>query len=161
MVCYYTSWSSRRIGFGKFLPEDINGELCTHIIYAFATLNIWEPENGRNAPIFTLKIEDSTDVYRQFLNKAAEIRKRYGVKILLGLRGWNESKDNKYNRLTDSSTVEQFVQHATQFVQKHGFDGLNLDWEFPSRKMALCWQVIKTYISSICFQLYIECMNIY
>ncbi|XP_070161707.1 probable chitinase 10 [Polyergus mexicanus] len=135
VVCYYTSWSSRRTGFGKFLPEDIDGELCTHIVFAFATLNMWEPENKRDTPIFTLKIEDSADVYKQFLNKAAEIRKRYGVKILLGLGGWNDSKDNKYSRLADSSTVEQFTQHAARFVQKHGFDGLDLDWEFP-----VCWQ---------------------
>ncbi|XP_072751718.1 probable chitinase 10 [Anoplolepis gracilipes] len=137
VICYYTSWSSRRISFGKFLPEDIDGELCTHIVYAFATLNIRELENRRDTSIFTIKIEDSTDDYRQFLAKAAEIRKRNGVKILLGLGGWNDSKD-KYSRLADSTTIRQFTQHAAQFVQKHGFDGLAFDWEFPVCPQADC-----------------------
>lgn len=38
MFCYLTSWSQKRPGAGKFLPEDINPSLCTHVIYAFATL---------------------------------------------------------------------------------------------------------------------------
>lgn len=33
-----TSWSQKRPGAGKFTPEDINPNLCTHIVYAFATL---------------------------------------------------------------------------------------------------------------------------
>lgn len=33
-----TSWSGKRPGAGKFLPEDIDPSLCTHVIYAFATL---------------------------------------------------------------------------------------------------------------------------
>lgn len=136
VICYYTSWSSKRMSFGKFLPEDIDGELCTHIVYAFATLNIKESENRRNTPTFTLNVEDSTDIYRHFLNKAAEVRKKNGVKILLGLGGWNDSKENKYSRLADSSTIEQFAQYTAQFIQKHGFDGLHLNWQFP-----VCWQV--------------------
>lgn len=33
-----TSWSQKRPGAGKFAPEDIDASLCTHVIYAFATL---------------------------------------------------------------------------------------------------------------------------
>lgn len=38
ILCYMTSWSQKRPGAGKFTPEDIDSTLCTHIIYAFATL---------------------------------------------------------------------------------------------------------------------------
>ena len=34
-VCYYTSWAQYRSQH-KFFPENINGNLCTHINYAFA-----------------------------------------------------------------------------------------------------------------------------
>lgn len=33
-----TSWSQKRPGAGKFTPENIDATLCTHVIYAFATL---------------------------------------------------------------------------------------------------------------------------
>ena len=38
VFCYMTSWSQKRPGAGKFAPEDIDASLCTHVIYAFATL---------------------------------------------------------------------------------------------------------------------------
>ena len=38
VFCYMTSWSQKRPGAGKFTPEDVDATLCTHIVYAFATL---------------------------------------------------------------------------------------------------------------------------
>lgn len=38
VFCYMTSWSQKRPGAGKFTPEDVDASLCTHVIYAFATL---------------------------------------------------------------------------------------------------------------------------
>lgn len=37
-VCYYTNWGQYRPTPGKFMPEDIPVNLCTHIVYAFATM---------------------------------------------------------------------------------------------------------------------------
>lgn len=39
LVCYYTNWSQSRPGLGRFLPTDIDPNLCTHLIYAFADIN--------------------------------------------------------------------------------------------------------------------------
>lgn len=38
VVCYYTNWSQYRVKIGKFLPEDIPADLCTHLIFAFGWL---------------------------------------------------------------------------------------------------------------------------
>ena len=38
ILCYYTSWSSKRPGAGRFEPENLDPFKCTHVIYAFATM---------------------------------------------------------------------------------------------------------------------------
>lgn len=38
MVCYYGAWAVYRPGRGKFVVEDINPNLCTHLVYGFAKL---------------------------------------------------------------------------------------------------------------------------
>lgn len=139
MICYYTNWAWRRTSFGEFLPGNVDGELCTHIVYAFAVLDIdWSSET--EAQKLTLSIDD--DVYRSFLNRAAELRNSNNIKVLLAIGGWNDSKDDKYSRVAANPLVrKQFAQYAVQFVMEHGFDGLDLDWEFP-----VCWQVSPDFL---------------
>ena len=39
VVCYFTNWAWYRPGQGKYKPENINSDLCTHIVYGFAVLD--------------------------------------------------------------------------------------------------------------------------
>lgn len=39
VFCYLTSWSAKRPGAGRFSASDLQTNLCTHLIYAFATLS--------------------------------------------------------------------------------------------------------------------------
>lgn len=41
VVCYVTNWAFYRKGDGKFVPEHLDQRLCTHVIWAFSSL---EPE---------------------------------------------------------------------------------------------------------------------
>lgn len=56
-----TSWSQKRPGLGKFLPENIDSSLCTHVIYAFGTLKdnrltiLEEEESESYAKVVALK----------------------------------------------------------------------------------------------------------
>ena len=73
------------------------------------------------------------DMYR----KVTEFKK-HGIKVTLALGGWNDSKGDKYSRLVNNPAARaKFIEHAIKFIEKHDFDGLDLDWEYPS-----CWQVI-------------------
>ena len=67
--------------------------------------------------------------------------KKHGVKIMIAVGGWNDSKDNKYSRMVRSAASrKRFVDHAVRYLQTHNFDGLDLDWEYP-----VCWQVNGSY----------------
>lgn len=50
VVCYFTNWAWYRQNGGKYLPEDIDPDLCTHILYGFAVLD---------GSSYTIKTHDS------------------------------------------------------------------------------------------------------
>ncbi|KRT79630.1 Carbohydrate-binding protein, partial [Oryctes borbonicus] len=128
IVCYFTNWAWYRRGDGKYTPDDIDQDLCTHIVYGFAVLDY---EN------LIIKPHDS---WADFDNKFYErvvAHKSKGKKVSLALGGWNDSQGDKYSRLVNNPSARaRFVRHAIEFLEKYGFDGLDLDWEYPK-----CWQV--------------------
>uniref|UniRef100_A0A182LZU2 Chitinase n=1 Tax=Anopheles culicifacies TaxID=139723 RepID=A0A182LZU2_9DIPT len=128
VVCYFTNWAWYRQGNGKYLPEDIDPELCTHIVYGFAVLD----REG-----LTIKPHDSwADIDNRFYERVVEMKKK-GKKVTVAIGGWNDSAGDKYSRLVRNAQArKRFVENVMQFIAKYNFDGLDLDWEYP-----VCWQV--------------------
>lgn len=48
------------------------------------------------------------------------------------MKGWNAGSTAFSNMVTNDGTRAQFVQQAVQFLTTNNFDGLDLDWEYPS-----------------------------
>ena len=38
--CYYTNWAQHRKEEARFLPKNIDPQLCTHLYFAFANIDI-------------------------------------------------------------------------------------------------------------------------
>ena len=131
VICYYTNWSWYRQGAGKYSPADIDVDLCTHIMYGFAVLD---------ANTLLMKVHDpwsDTDQWGpRLFEKVTALRQR-GIHVSIALGGWNDSEFAKYSQLVgDPAARKRFIVHAIQFIEKYGFEGLDLDWEYPK-----CWQV--------------------
>ena len=130
VVCYFINWAWYRPGDGKYLPEDIDPKLCTIVNYAFAVLG-WNK---------IIAMHDSwADKDNKFYDRVVALKKAPGSKVkkvYLAIGGWNDSAGSKYSEMvTDPAKRKKFVDHAVPFLQQYGFDGLDLDWEYPK-----CWQ---------------------
>ncbi|KAI9586702.1 probable chitinase 10 [Glossina fuscipes] len=127
IVCYFTNWAWYRRGMGRYTPDDIDTNLCTHIVYGFAVLDYSE---------LVLRTHDSwADIDNSFYTRVSGLKSK-GIKVSLALGGWNDSQGDKYSRLVRNSAARgRFVRHAVEFLERYGFEGLDLDWEYP-----VCWQ---------------------
>ncbi|XP_023347581.1 acidic mammalian chitinase isoform X3 [Eurytemora carolleeae] len=126
VVCYYPNWAHYRPGLGSYKVEDIDVSLCTHIVYAFATLD---------GSTYTMNVFDSwLDIDLKNYEKFVGLRAQYpNKKFLIALGGWNDSRTNKYATLLASAALRaNFVTKAVEFIAKYKFDGLDLDYEYPA-----------------------------
>lgn len=152
-MCYLTNWSHRRPGAGKFVPEDIDPTLCTHIVYSFATLKNY---------LLAEESEKDTEMYERLIalrNKNPDIkvgsyfsyilididtfdtyfntRPRYIsivlmiFQILLAIGGWAFGSTPFKELTSNTFRMNQFVYEAIEFLREYKFDGLDVDWEYP------------------------------
>lgn len=56
------------------------------------------------------------------------------MKVSLAIGGWNEGSSNYSIMAADSNKRNHFVKQVTSFIRFHKFDGLDLDWEYPTQR---------------------------
>lgn len=126
VVCHITNWSFYRKNEGKFVPENLDHKLCTHIIYSFATL---EPDD-----LELKEFDPWVDIENKLYSRTINLDKN--VPVILGLGGWTDSSGDKYTRLVSNTRNRQnFISRAISFLRQHGFAGCHIDWNYP-----VCWQ---------------------
>ena len=84
--------TSCRPGAGKFVPEDIDPSLCTHVVYGFATLD--------QSQLVIKPFDQWADIDNGFYKKVTDLRS-HGVKVSIAIGGWKDSKGDKYSRLVN------------------------------------------------------------
>ncbi|KAL7296158.1 hypothetical protein TKK_0010699 [Trichogramma kaykai] len=128
IVCYYSNWSPYRVGNGRFSIEHIDPKLCTHLIYAFIKAS---PSGEVQA------FDPWQDLASPNLNGFARFNrlkaKNPQLKTLLAIGGWNAASSYFAPAVSTPQTRKRFVDNLLNFVKRYGFDGLDLDWEYPGR----------------------------
>jgi len=60
VVCYVAEWAHKRPGRGKFTVDDIDPTLCTHLVYAFAVINMNSNTIESASPEYDLEENNGT-----------------------------------------------------------------------------------------------------
>ncbi|XP_060526893.1 acidic mammalian chitinase-like [Cylas formicarius] len=126
IVCYYGSWAIYRPDIGLFSTENIDPNLCTRIVYTFIGLDI-------NLKLTSIDSYSDIDL-GGFKNVTSLKEKNPCLKVVVAIGGWNEGS-LKYSVMASTATSrEEFANNALKFLAYYGFDGLDLDWEYPGSR---------------------------
>ncbi|KAF8201052.1 glycoside hydrolase superfamily [Mycena galopus ATCC 62051] len=134
---YFTNWG---IYGANFQPTDIVTSTLTHILYAFADV---DPTTGiisltdlyadtqKHFPTDSWT-ETGNNLYgclkQMYLLKLAN----RNLKVSLSIGGYTYSQDGHFAFVTDATSRATFVTSAVGMIQNYGFDGIDLDFEYPA-----------------------------
>lgn len=116
VVGYYAAWAT----YYGYTPTKIDATKLTHINYAFANI-------GSDLKL-TLGYPDIDANNIKLLNSLKT--QNPNLKTLISVGGWSWSQRFSDAALTEASRTA-FAESCVNFITTYGFDGVDLDWEFP------------------------------
>ena len=123
VVCYWAQWEPHQSPDQRHTPEDIDANLCTHILYEWIYLD--ERTDSVND---TDQYGPHIDVYKRLVSLK---KKNPELKIIASLNGLSQSFSNL---IPNQTRRQELIQNTIKYLKQYHFDGLDFDWEFP-----VCW----------------------
>ncbi|KAA8652731.1 uncharacterized protein ATNIH1004_001636 [Aspergillus tanneri] len=130
VIGYYEAWSARRECY-PFPPAAIPIEGLTHLNFAFAYI---DPSTFEVIPM-----DDITP--SSLFTQTADVRTfQSGVstlEVFVSLGGWTFSDNGTATQPTfgkiasTEANRQRFANNMVKFMKKYGFDGVDIDWEYP------------------------------
>lgn len=116
IIGYYAAWSR----YAGFTPDKIDANKLTHINYAFANI-------GNDLKI-KLGYPDVDLANIDGLNQLKKMNPK--LKTIISVGGYSWSGKFSDVALTEA-TRTTFAESCIDFIVTYGFDGIDLDWEYP------------------------------
>ncbi|WP_391570965.1 glycosyl hydrolase family 18 protein [Cohnella sp.] len=115
IVAYYPYWAS----YQQLTPSRFATSEITHLNYAFANVQRGEVVMG-----------DAAADRANFAELKRIKKDNPKLKTLISVGGWNWSGSFSDVALTAAARTK-FAESAVRFIRDNGFDGVDLDWEYP------------------------------
>lgn len=147
VVGYFPNYAINSEAHKNFDITQLQWDKLTHVQYAFAmadskTLELVpsdpknDVENKFEGRKFyhkgeEIKMDESLDYYGQF-NLMHTMKKKYpDVTVLVSTGGWAASQ-SLWKVTENEANMVKFADSAVEFIRKYGFDGIDIDFEYPS-----------------------------
>ena len=150
IVGYFPEWAYKSEAQGYFNVTDLQWNELTHIQYSFAMVD--EKTNkikfGDEFAAIKEDFSDFTDEqmtfngkvyrpdpslpYKGHFNIMQQLKKENpDVDLLISIGGWAGSR-GFYTMMDTDAGIKTFADSCVDFIRKYGFDGVDIDFEYPS-----------------------------
>jgi chitinase len=129
VIGYYPSWVSE--GEDPYPVSRIPAHLLTHVNFAFADVSAETGTVVVGFPELDLPSEGGTGGAGNFAALNALKERNPHLKTLISVGGWTWSGNFSQAARTPESRA-RFAESAAAFAVQHGFDGVDIDWEYPA-----------------------------
>ncbi|EPS3430156.1 chitinase C-terminal domain-containing protein [Vibrio alginolyticus] len=159
VIGYFTSWRAGDDPQSTYLVKDIPWEQLTHINYAFVSIgsdgkvnvgDVNDPNNPATGKTWPGVEVDPALGFKGHFGALATYKQKHDVKTLISIGGWAETGghfDTNGDRVADGgfytmttnadgsinhAGIEKFATSAVEMMRQYKFDGLDIDYEYPT-----------------------------